>query len=196
MGTLHRQSLSKGDWLAVALFPFIALNWRSAAQPARAGRSAGGARRSAPPRARTREIRAIKGNAAPFLLMFQSRVARARASAPQFSAVSIGVVSKSTPYLAALARRRRATPSTPAPRRPHQPQPNRHPAPRTPELQRPPLRISQGISRKRTLEKEIGEAPPSRLERVGLLAERVARLRLARAREKFAPLRETPPLFC
>ena len=37
--------------------------------------------------------------------------------------------------------------------------------------------------RKRTLEKEIGEAPPSRLEQVGLLAERVARLRLARARE-------------
>jgi len=29
---------------------------------------------------------------------------------------------------------------------------------------------------------EIGEAPPSRLERVGLIAERVARLRLARAR--------------
>ena len=39
-------------------------NWRSAAQPARAGRSAGGARRSAPPRARTREIRANKVNAA------------------------------------------------------------------------------------------------------------------------------------
>ena len=35
---------------------------------------------------------------------------------------------------------------------------------------------------KETLEKEIGEAPPSRLERVGLLAERVGRLRLARAR--------------
>ena len=43
--------------------------------------------------------------------------------------------------------------------------------------------------RKRTLEKEIGEAPPSRLERVGLLAERVARLRLARAHGKYAPKR-------
>ena len=39
-------------------------NWRSAAQPARAGRSAGGARRSAPPRTRAREMRAIKANAA------------------------------------------------------------------------------------------------------------------------------------
>ena len=38
-------------------------NWRSAAQPARAGRSAGGARRSAPPRTRTREISANKANA-------------------------------------------------------------------------------------------------------------------------------------
>jgi hypothetical protein len=34
---------------------------------------------------------------------------------------------------------------------------------------------------------EIAEAPPSRLERVGLIAERVARLRLARAREESAP---------
>ena len=42
---------------------------------------------------------------------------------------------------------------------------------------------------------EIDEAPPSRLERVGLLAERVARLRLARARGKCAPLRQTPPQF-
>jgi len=33
-------------------------------------------------------------------------------------------------------------------------------------------KISKKNSRKRTLEKEIGEAPPSRLERVGLLAER------------------------
>ena len=38
-------------------------------------------------------------------------------------------------------------------------------------------KISKKNCRKRTLEKEIGEAPPSRLERVGLLAERVARLR-------------------
>ena len=38
--------------------------------------------------------------------------------------------------------------------------------------------ISQKNSLKRRLEKEIGEAPPSRLEQVGLLAERVARLRL------------------
>jgi len=43
-------------------------------------------------------------------------------------------------------------------------------------------KISKKNCRKRTLEKEIGEAPPSRLERVGLLAERVARLR-AHARE-------------
>ncbi len=38
-------------------------------------------------------------------------------------------------------------------------------------------KISKKNCRKRTFEKEIGEAPPSRLERVGLLAERVARLR-------------------
>ena len=43
-------------------------------------------------------------------------------------------------------------------------------------------KISKKNSLKRLLEKEIGEAPPSPLERVGLLAERVARLRLARAR--------------
>jgi hypothetical protein len=53
-------------------------------------------------------------------------------------------------------------------------------------------KISKKNCRKRTLEKEIGEAPPSRLERVGLLAERVARLRLARAHGKCVPLRETP----
>ena len=49
-------------------------------------------------------------------------------------------------------------------------------------------KISKKNYRKRTLEKEIGEAPPSRLERVGPLAERVARLRLARARGKCVPL--------
>ena len=53
----------------------------------------------------------------------------------------------------------------------------------------PTHRRRESISQKELLEKEIGEAPPSRLERVGLLAERVARLRLARAREKFAPIR-------
>jgi hypothetical protein len=38
-------------------------NWRSAAQPARAGRSDRGARRSAPPRTRARKISAIRVNA-------------------------------------------------------------------------------------------------------------------------------------
>ena len=91
------------------------------------------------------------------------------------------------------------TPSNPAPRRPHQPQPKlrnwrRRPAGGAARAANVAGKISQKNSLKRTLEKEIGEAPPSRLERIGLLAERVARLRLARAREKFAPLRETPPL--
>ena len=102
-------------------------NWRSAAQPARAGLSAGGARRSAPPRARTREIRANKVNAVPNLKRWP------------FSAACWRV----TPYLAALAPPP-TTPSNPAPRRPHQPQPKLRwrPAaaapPRRPEPVAPP----------------------------------------------------------
>ena len=73
MGLFIDKALSKGDCLAVALFPVIALNWRSAAQPARAGRSgrsAGGARRSSSA-SRARELSAIKANALPKLLIFQ-----------------------------------------------------------------------------------------------------------------------------
>ena len=168
-------------------------NWRSAAQPARAGRSAGGARRSAPPRARTREISAIKGNAAPFLLILQSRCASESKRPPvQCCFDRGGIEVDPVPRCARPAPP--TTPANPAPRRPHQPQPKLRNWRR--RLTNVAGKISQKNSLKRTLEKEIGEAPPSRLERVGLLAERVARLRLARARGKFAPLRETPPLFC
>ena len=74
MGLFIDKALSKGDCLAVALFPVIALNWRSAAQPARAGRSgrsAGGARRSSSA-SRARELSAIKANAPPFTADFSA----------------------------------------------------------------------------------------------------------------------------
>ena len=47
--------------------------------PAPAGRSAGATRRSAPPRTRAREMRAIKANADPFLLILESRCEREQA---------------------------------------------------------------------------------------------------------------------
>jgi len=93
------------------------------------------------------------------------------AVAPQFSAISIGPLAKD-PVPPELTRRRGDHTIIIGIR---------------PERPSSSVRPRIGISRKRTREKEIGEAPPSRLEPVGLLAERVARLRLARARGKSAP---------
>ena len=146
-------------------------NWRSAAQPARAGLSAGGARRSAPPRARTREIRANKVNAAP---ADASEPLRERDKTPPISAASIGVVSKSTPYLAALARRRR--PHHRIRRRGGRTSPNPNsgtgdggqqaaPAsrsycgPRTPELHRSPQ--NRNISKKNCSKKKLAKRRPA-----------------------------------
>ena len=149
------------------------------APPSRLERVAGGARRSAPPRARTREIRAIKGNAAPFLLMLQSRCASESKRPPvQCCFDRGGIEVDPVPRCARPAPP--TTPANPAPRRPHQPQPKLRNWRR--RLTNVAGKISQKNSLKRSLEKEIGEAPPSRLERVAGGARRSAPPR-ARTRE-------------